>query len=182
MKARIPLKRKGAIIGATPWLALLACLLAPPAQAVDSAETIRASVIEKIARFIEWPAFDNDRFTLCMVADTSLSAALTGYYETATLAGKPVTLVTFKKHAPPPPCQAIYLGEKDMDAVDAVLQATHNLPVLLVAEKEDAVSQGVHVDFFTSADRLHLEVNRRALESSGFKVSYHLLKVARVVE
>lgn len=182
MKTRTPLDRKGAIRGVTPWLALLACLIPCPAPAVDSAETIRASVIEKIARFIEWPAFDNERFTLCTVVDTSLMAALTGYYETATLAGKPVTLVTFKKHSPPPYCQAIYLGEKDMDAVDTVLQATRNQPVLLVAEKEDAVSQGVHVDFFTSADRLHLEVNRRALESSGFKVSYHLLKVARVVE
>lgn len=167
----------------TPWLVLLACLTAGSAQAVDTAETIRASVIEKIARFIEWPAFDSARFTLCAVEDTALLPALTGYYETATLAGKPVTLTTFKKRAAPPlPCQAIYLGEKDVDALDAILQATRNQPVLLVAEKEDAVSLGIHVDFFTAEDRLHLEVNRKALETSGFKVSYHLLKVARVVE
>lgn len=163
-------------------LTMLICVSAFRVQAVDTDELIRASIIEKIARFIEWPEWEGERFNLCVVEKTGLLPALQNYYETVLLANKPVSLLTFRSLAPPRNCQAFFLGEENMDDLPMIMQLIDNKPVLVVAEKKAAVEQGTHVDFFTEDNRLHLEVNRKSLESSGFKVSYHLLKVARIVE
>lgn len=161
---------------------LLTGLIANHAQAVDTGELIRASMIDKIARFVEWPTWEDQRFKLCVTDKNPLLPALQSYYENSTLANKPVLLSTFSGTTLPKNCQAVFLSDENLEKLPTILQLTRNQPILIVVEKENIVSQGVHIDFYTDDNRLHLEVNRSAMESSGFKVSYHLLKVARIVD
>ncbi len=167
----------------TSLLAALAiCCLLNSAEAAESSELIRASIIEKIARFIEWPVWTGEQFTLCVADKTPLLPALQTYYANSSLADKPVNLFIFRGLKELKNCQVIYLSDDQNNDLATILQMTRNHPVLVVTEKKDDVTLGVHVDFFIEDNRLHLEVNRTALISSGFKTSYHLLKVARIVD
>ena len=160
---------------------LLAGLSAHQLQAVETDELIRASMIDKIARFVEWPTWEDQRFRLCVTDKNPLLPALQSYYENSLLANKPVLLATFKGSSLPKNCQAVFLSDENLENLPTLLQLTRNQPILIVVEKENSVNQGVHIDFYTDENRLHLEVNRKSLETSGLKVSYHLLKVARIV-
>ena len=161
---------------------LAMCCLFNNAEAADDSELIRASIIEKISRFIEWPVWTGEQFTLCAADNAPLLPALQTYYANSSLVDKPVSLLAFRSLKELKNCQVIYLSDNQSDDLATILQTAHNKPILIVTEKKDDVSQGVHVDFFVEDNRLHLEVNRAALLSSGLKASYHLLKVARIVE
>lgn len=163
--------------------AAIICFMANNAEAVESSDLIRASIIEKVSRFIEWPTWTNERFTICVTDKSPLLTALQTYYANMSLADKPVSLLIFHELKDIKECQVIYLNDDDQsDDLAPILQLIGSQPILIVTGKKDDVSQGAHVDFFVKDARLHLEVNRTALMNSGLKASYHLLKVARIVE
>lgn len=162
--------------------AVIICCMLNTAEAAESSELIRASIIEKISRFIEWPTWKSERFNICVADKTPLLPALQTYYTNTSLADKPVNLLIFHELKELKDCQVIYLNDDQNDNLATILQLTGNQPVLIVTETKDDVTRGAHVDFFIENNRLHLEINRTALTNSGLKASYHLLKVARIVE
>lgn len=162
--------------------ALVICFAFNPAEAIDTSELIRASIIEKIVRFIEWPTWPHEQFTLCVADKTPLLSAIQTYYASSSINNKPVNVYIVNNLEALNKCQAIYLDDEQTNDLAAILQITRSYPILIVAEKKDAVILGAHLGFFIEDDRLHLEVNRKALTNSGFKVSYHLLKESRIVD
>lgn len=168
-----------------PYLSLLLvialagkAMAAPPAKA----DLVKVSIIEKIARFIDWPSPPAGQFTLCVAADHPQLAAVRTYYENTSILGLPVTLRLFRKGEAPSGCQAAFLmpGETpDMAKLRAIVDKEH---VLLIGEGVDMAKWGVHIGFFPDMNKLRLEVNRKSLEASGLKASYKLLEVAKVVE
>lgn len=162
-------------------ITLVLCFAVNSAVAADTSELIRASIIEKITKFIEWPSYPDQNFTLCVAGNPPLLPALQTYYANVSIVSKPVKLLIISDLKSLAPCQAIYL-DGESNELAKILKITSNNPILVIAEKENAVSSGAHVDFFIEEDRLHLEANRTALTNSGFKVSYHLLKAAHIVD
>jgi hypothetical protein len=161
---------------------LVMCFAFNRAEAVDTSELIRASIIEKIVRFIEWPNATHEQFTLCVTDKTPLLSAIQIYYANSSINDKPVNVFVINNLTELNNCQAIYLDDEQSSDLAGILKIIRNSPILILAEKKDAVLQGAHLGFFIEDDRLHLEVNRKALTTSGFKVSYHLLKEARIVD
>lgn len=152
------------------------------AEALEDSELIRASIIEKIANFIEWPDLKEEQFTICAFDNTPLLPALEAYYANSFFNQKPIKLVTFNQFKRFSECQIIYLGIAERIKLETILTQIEGQPILVVTEKKDDVSRGAHVDFFVEENRLRLEINRTALSKNHLKASYHLLGVARIVE
>lgn len=157
------------------------CCVANAALAVEDSDLIRASIIEKIARFITWPEWGGEQFTLCASAKAPLLPAIQNYYANETLANKPVKLLVFEKAADVAECQVVYVNVELKDQLPTIVETVQNQPVLLVVENKNAAEQGAHIDFFIDNNKINLEVNRNALNKSGLSASYHLLKVANLV-
>lgn len=152
------------------------------AEAVANSELIRASVIEKIAGFIQWPDSNQGPMNLCVYANTSLLPALETYYASSDTDNNPIKLFTAKNFKSFSECHILYLGVGENARLEDILQTIASQPVLIITEKRDDVSRGAHVDFFVEDNRLRLEVNRAALSKNNLKASYHLLGAARIVE
>jgi hypothetical protein len=160
--------------------------LAPPGAAMAApepgkADLIKAAIVEKVARFIDWPVAPALQFTLCAPGEHPQLAALRAYYERASIARLPVQIRPLRKGEALAGCQAAFLlpGAAPDGALRAQADKEH---VLLIGEGADMASQGAHIGFFSDMNRLRLEVNRKALEASGLKASFHLLEVAKIVE
>lgn len=162
-------------------LALLA-VSSGPVQAVDKADLVKAAIIEKVARFIEWPgqAGSPAAFQICTAADHPLLPAIRVYYENIVLAERPVVIQVLRKGDPLNGCRIFYAKDTaDLARLRASAEAGH---VLLIAEGSDMAKAGMHVGFYTDMNRLRIEVNRKSLEAAGLKASFRLLEVAKVVE
>lgn len=161
--------------------------LAPPGAAVAApepgkADLVRAAIVEKVARFIDWPAAPAvPQFTLCVPGEHPQLAALRAYYERVSIDRLPVQIRPLRKGEALAGCQAAFLLPDA--APDGQLRAQADKEhVLLIGEGADMARQGVHIGFFSDMNRLRLEVNRKALEASGLKASFRLLEVAKIVE
>jgi hypothetical protein len=151
------------------------------ALSFDKAELVKAAVIEKIARFIDWPRPPATQFTLCVASDHPQLQVLNAYYENATIAERPVAVHTMRRQDAPGACQVIFLAQKDIADLPRYRALAEKEQILLVAEGADVARNGVHIAFYFDMNRLRLEVNRKALEASGLKASFRLLEVAKIV-
>jgi hypothetical protein len=151
------------------------------APAIDKADLVKVSVIEKVVRFIDWPPARDAQFFLCAPADHPQFAALKAYYENATIGEQPVAVQAVKR-GDRFPCRVLFMAPSDLNQPERIRGHLDRGKTLLIAEGADAAAKGVHVAFYIDAGRLKLEVNRKSLETSGLKASFRLLEVARVVD
>jgi hypothetical protein len=163
---------------------LAGLLLAGPSSALtfDKAELLKAAVIEKISRFIDWPHPSATQFTLCVAADHPQLAVLNAYYENTVIADKPVVVQVVHRQDATTACQVLFLSAKDLSDMARFRTLAEKEKILLIAEGPDLARNGVHVAFYFDMNRLRLEINRKALEASGLKASFRLLEVAKVVD
>ena len=150
------------------------------ALSFDKAELVKAAVIEKISRFIDWP-HASGQFVLCVAADHPQLPVLHAYYDNATIAERNVLLQVLRRPDALSGCQVLFLGQKDLAELARFRALAEKEQVLLIAEGADVARNGVHVAFYFDMNRLRLEVNRKALEASGLKASFRLLEAAKVV-
>ena len=170
--------------GRRPRLALFAALLcvAGTGEAIEKAELVKAAMVEKISRFIEWPRAPAGKFLLCIAPEHPQLEAVRAYYESVTIADRPVEIQLLKRSDALAGCHVAFLAPRDLGDMSRVRANADRDHVLLVAEGADAARSGAHVAFYSDMNRLRLEVNRKALEASGLKASFRLLEVAKVVE
>jgi hypothetical protein len=152
------------------------------ANAFDKSELVKAAVIEKIARFIEWPAIPGNAFQICAADDHPQLPVLRAYYDGQQIAERPVAVRSVRRFDGFAGCNLIVLGQKDFADVTRFRTLAEKEHMLLVAEGAELAKQGVHVGYFSDMNRLRLEVNKRGLEASGLKASFRLLEVAKLVE
>jgi hypothetical protein len=150
--------------------------------AIEKAELVKVSMIEKISRFIEWPAALPPRFMLCVGNDHPQLAAVKTYYESGTIGERPVEVQVIKRSDGIGGCHVLFLGPRELGDLARMRASADKDHVLLVAESASAAKGGVHVAFYSDMNKLRLEVNRKALDASGLKANYRLLEVAKVVE
>ena len=166
-------------------LGLFGCLLlteTTSALSFEKAELVKAAIIEKISRFIDWPQTPATQFSLCVVGDHPQLPVLRAYYESTTIAERPVTIRVIKREEALAGCHVVLLAQKDASELANYRARAEKDHVLLIAEGSDLAKNGVHVAFYSDMNRLHLEVNRKALEASGLKASFRLLEAAKIVE
>ena len=155
---------------------------AAAAPEIEKAELIKAAMIEKIARFIDWPGPAPARFGLCIGGDHPQLGAVKAYYESFAIGDRPVEIQVLKRSDGMAGCRALFLAPREMADIGRLKAIAEKGHVLLVAEGADAARNGAHVAFYSDMNKLRLEVNRRGLEASGLKASFRLLEMAKVVE
>ena len=165
------------------WLALAPQTRAATAtQTLDKADLVKAAVIEKIARFIDWPKPPDGQFVLCVAGEHPQLQALRAYYENIAIGERAVAIQVVKKGESASACRVLFLAPRDLPDLKRHRAAADRDNILLIAEGDGAARAGVHVAFYSDSGRLKLEVNRKALETSGLKASFRLLEVAKVVD
>lgn len=159
--------------------------IAAPTPAV-SEYAVKAAVLFKVTKFIEWPAatFANDRSTLviCVVgADAPLSSFES--LESNQLGARPidVRLVTGDM-LDLRQCQVAFFPTDSGADVDYALSKLEGMPVLTVGETEQFAQRGGTLALVTREQRVRFTVNLAASKRSRLKISSQLLNLATVIE
>jgi hypothetical protein len=155
-------------------------------QQARSAQTseyqIKAAFLLNFAKFIEWsatPALENERsFAICILGEDPFGKALED-----TVAGERIESrrVTIRKISAPNAgsCQILYVSATHPQIPS--LPAAVGTGVLIVGEGETFAREGGMIAFIIENRRVRFDINQRAAQRAGLKVSSRLLAVARSV-
>jgi hypothetical protein len=154
------------------------------ARATVEAE-IKVEFIERITRFVEWPAgsfSDPDGpFVLCTMGQHGLGDFVARLAKDRKVRDRRVHLVTAKELDELKPCHLVFIGKSEAERLDKILLRTGNRPILTVADSAGFGERGVLVNFYRDGDNVRFEINAKAAEKTGLKLSSKVLRLAKIV-
>jgi hypothetical protein len=78
-------------------------------------------------------------------------------------------------------CQIVFIASSERAQLKEILEGLQGANVLTVADTKGFAEQGGMINFVLENDRVQFEVNRKAAEQAGLKISSKLLSVAKLV-
>jgi len=174
---------RGAVHVACAFVLAAAVLLSPRsdvrAERVYDSEIVKAGVVAQLLRFVEWPAnVSGPRPPVVNVAflgPSRIASALAARPD----AGLRVRVVERAADIGEP--HAVFVTREFDASLSSVVSSFANRPILVIGEGPSAAARGAAFGLRDDGVRVRLEVNRRVLERTRLRVSYHVLRLATEV-
>lgn len=164
-------------------------LLAPPAAALDAAQSleyeVKAVYLYNFAQFVTWP---QDAFSgrdapleLCIAGEDPFGPALERVVRGERVDGRRLKIRRDRAFSDLSGCHILYVGAGEDGEVESILAALGDAPTLTVGESSRFLRAGGLIRFKLDRNRVRLEVNRTQLDRRDLRLSSKLLRVADVV-
>ncbi|HEY1482987.1 MAG TPA: YfiR family protein [Candidatus Acidoferrum sp.] len=167
-------------------LSLLVCLSSPyaRAQAIPPDELARASYLDRVVGFVDWPANtpqSDKTFRLCVFGNRWLSYALAEQMRGEIIGGRRVEVLNMQKEAEASHCQVIIFGDSSNAIVSRVLESVRGHAVLTVGEARGFVDTGGVIELSEANNTFQFRVNLAAARNAGLRIDARLLEMAKRV-
>lgn len=167
---------------------LIALLSQSVGYAADPESILKAVLIEKFTRFIEWnDTLDNPGskvdFTIGTICDDDFSEVLTEIYAEIPIQNRRVGVIQLQTKDQITSCDLVFFGRCICEncpskRIVEFLNAALHKPILLIGEDHRLCEQGVHICLKKSGSRIRFDINAGAIRQSNLDVSYKLLRLA----
>lgn len=167
---------------------MMICVLlaSAPAQDVPFSEyQVKAAYLYNFAKFVEWPpasfASASANFQMCILGPDPFGDELRNLTRDKAVNGHPFEVRNVADTLQTKGCQILFVASSEHKHLKQIFDALLGTSVLTVGENEGFAARGGIINFFLQNGRVKFEVNPKAAEQSGLKISSKLLSVAKIV-
>jgi hypothetical protein len=170
------------------WQALL--LLAPSSafpQNSDSREYIlKAGFIYNFTKFIQWPTeiqktIEQEDLVFCLAGKDPFGNTLDNLSQGLREKGKGFSIIRNPDKKILPSCNILFVSRSENKRVENWSAGTKNYPILLIGDTTGYAQKGVGINFYIEGNKIRFEINSKAIERRGIRVSSELLNLAKIV-
>jgi hypothetical protein len=176
----------------TPWrllwsLSVVTLLLsATRAQSPTAGEyQVKAAFLYNFAKFVEWPpsSFSDASAPLqiCVFGRDPFGEELRNLTAGKTVNGRKLEVGTINDLQHARNCHILFIASSVRMPMKQLIEDLRGASVLTVGDAKDFAGQGGMINFVLENDRVQFEVNRKAADQAGLKISSKLLSVAKLV-
>ena len=165
---------------------LVLCSLGSGAQGQTATEyQVKAAFLFNFAKFVEWPpsTFSDAAAPLriCVFGRNPFGEELRNITKEKTVNGHKLEVSQVLDFEVARTCQILFIASSEMSRLKQILESLRGTDALTVADTKGFVEQGGMINFVLENSRVQFEVNRKAAEQAGLKISSKLLSVAKLV-
>jgi hypothetical protein len=167
--------------------ALVAALIgAVPAQAqVADEAAVKAAFVYNFLKFVEWPADTahgpRDAFVLLIVGGSATADATERLLRSKQLGERPILVRRVAWDQAVAGVDAAFVAEHDVKKLRHVLDAVGTAHILTIGEGEDFATLGGMIGLLVEERRVRFDIDTRAVDAAGLRVSSKLLALTRIV-
>jgi hypothetical protein len=172
------------------WGQLCATILAiaaacPPAGADELEYSVKAQVIERFTRFIDWPAQSfagpDAPFVLCTIGSSPIDPYLERVAQRR-VKERRTELRRLKAGADAGGCHLVFIAPSERPRLKQILAKVSGKPIVTVGDSDGFAREGVLINLTLDEDgHVRFEISSSELRKSGLNVSAQLLRLARMV-
>ena len=160
--------------------------LAVGTQAQSAGEyQVKAAFLYNFAKFVEWPqnSFSDASAPLriCVFGRDPFGQELRDLVSAKTVQGRKFEVDQVVDLQQARLCHVLFIASSEKTAVKRILEGLRGASVLTVGDTKGFAEQGGMINFVLENDRVQFEVNSKAAEQAGLKISSKLLSVAKLV-
>lgn len=146
---------------------------------------IKAAFLLNFCQFVSWPVTPQEKpdasLILCVIGETTFKSSL----ETIagkTVRGRPMEVRFVSGADAIDSCHLLFVGKSEQKNLAAILGSVKNKPILTVGDMENFARAGGIIAFVKIDNKIRFEINQKAAEMAGLKISSQLLKLAIIAE
>ena len=79
-------------------------------------------------------------------------------------------------------CDILFISENMSKNDDQIIEYSSQKSILTIADSKNFAKRGVMINFFLKDSSVQFKINQEAAKKANIFISYHLLKMAEVVE
>jgi len=178
----------GLEISGCAWLLMLMAAIAPRhagAAAPSKEYEVKAAFLLNFAQFIQWPAASFPRpdtpFIIGVLGEDPFGAALEQTFQDESVQGRKFVIRRSRRVADMKGCHLVFISKSEKEQIAQILPSLDEPGLVTVSEVDDFVERGGVINFYIDKNKVRFEINLRAAERKGLKISAQLLKRARIV-
>jgi hypothetical protein len=169
------------------WFAVLLLLgVSAQAQPVPREFQVKAAFLFHFAQFVEWPptAFAASNSPLCIgvLGNNVFGAAIEETVRGETIQKRKLTVRHFRHWKDVKDCDLLFVSNSETERTDEILAHLKAQPILTVSDLESFARRGGMIQFYLQGPQLRFEINSKAAEEAGLKLSSHLLNLGKIVK
>ncbi len=147
---------------------------------------MKAVAMEQLSRFIEWPSgvLHDDLskpFIITVLGKNPFGTFLEEAYEYHKIKDREVEIQYIRTIDDLKDCHILFVSSSEKGHVDSIVSAIKGKPVLMVGDTRGYAEAGILVNFSIQSNKIRFEINEKGLDNAGFKVSFLLIKVAKII-
>jgi hypothetical protein len=142
---------------------------------------VKAAFLYNFAKFVEWPKNkprSGEPIFIGILGDDPFGEDMEKTVQGKSVNGHPIVIRRYKGDKPPEYCQILFISSSERRRVDRLLEMLKGSVTLTVSEMDQFCERGGMINFRIESSKVRFEVNHRAAESEGLKISSKLLSVA----
>jgi hypothetical protein len=146
---------------------------------------IKAAFLYNFAKFVEWPSGDfadaTEPFRICVLGRDPFGQELRDITSEKTVNGHKLQIVPVADVQLARTCHILFIASSERAQLKKVLATLQGSSALTVGDSKGFVELGGMINFVLENERVRFEVNHRAAEQAGLKISSKLLTLAKSV-
>jgi hypothetical protein len=146
---------------------------------------IKAAFLYNFAKFIEWPPGDfgdaSGPLRICVFGQDPFGQELRDITSEKIVNGHKLLIMPVIDLQLARSCHILFIASSEKTQLKRILEILQGSSALTVGDTKGFVEQGGMINFVLENDRVRFEVNHKAAEQAGLKISSKLLNVAKSV-
>jgi len=146
---------------------------------------VKAAFLFNFAKFVEWPASSfsdaSAPLRICVFGRDPFGEELRNITKEKTVNGHKLEVSQVLDLQVARTCQVLFIASSETARLKQILESLRGTDALTVGDTKGFVEQGGMINFVLENSRVQFEVNRKAAEQGGLKISSKLLSVAKLV-
>ena len=144
---------------------------------------VKASYIEKFARFTQWPeATITDTFVIAVIGQSPIESHLITLAKKYSIKKKVVTIIHISNINYLKKCNLLFIAPSEANQLNQILLTIQDKPILTVSEKNGFCQKGTHINFYFSPEgAIYFEINPEKIKQSGLKVDMYMLEFGKII-
>jgi len=178
------MRRPGRIL----WVLGVMVLMLSGSRAQSPAVTeyqVKAAFLYNFAKFVEWPpsSFSDASAPLriCVFGQDPFGQELRDITSAKNINGRKLQVDQVVDLRLARTCHILFIPSSEKAQLTRIFESLRGTDALTVGDAKGFVQQGGMINFVLENNRVQFEVNRKAAEQAGLKISSKLLSVAKVV-
>ena len=146
---------------------------------------VKAAFLFNFAKFVEWPASSfsdaSAPLRICVLGRDPFGEELRNITKEKTVNGRKLEVSQVFDLQGARTCQILFIASSETARLKQIFASLRGTDALTVGDTKGFVEQGGMINFVLENSRVQFEVNRKAAEQGGLKISSKLLSVAKLV-
>jgi len=156
----------------------------PPAPAAYEGRRVKAELLERFTRFIDWPPDQpgpGSSFSVCVLGDDAMLPYLEHLAGKRRIRDRLAEVRRLEDAAGAAQCAVVWVGAIWSEQLESVLLVTSGHPILTVSDSAGFGQRGVILNLRPQADHMAYEINLHEARRSGLRFSSKLLRLGTIV-